>query len=39
VIPSHSVAPRNGTGTLSYPTVAPGAVRETEIDKKLKTDD
>jgi adenosylcobyric acid synthase len=39
VTPSHSVASRNGTGAPSYPTVAPGAVRETEIDKKLKTDD
>jgi adenosylcobyric acid synthase len=38
VIPSHSVASRNGTGAPSYPTVSPGAVRETEIDKKLKTE-
>jgi len=38
VTPSHSVASRNGTGAPSYPTVAPGAVRETEIDKKVKTE-
>jgi len=36
VTPSHLVASRNGTGAPSYPTVAPGAVRETEIDKKTE---
>ena len=33
----HAVVSGNGTGALNYPTVAPGAVRETEIDKKPRT--
>ncbi len=36
--PPHAVVSRNGTGAPNYPTVAPGAVSETKIDKKLRTE-
>ena len=35
---THAVVSRNGTGAPNYPTVAPDAMRETEIDKKPRTE-